>query len=54
MLKKCLKYDFKAIFRYWWVASAIMLSITPLGAICLRLAILNSGTKHPISELSDE
>ena len=34
MLGKCLKYDIKAILKPWIIATAILLTMTPIGAIC--------------------
>ncbi len=37
MLKKLLKYDFKAIFKYWWIAALTTLLLSVLGGACLHL-----------------
>ena len=31
MLKKLLKYDFKALYRYWWIAAAFVMVLSVLG-----------------------
>lgn len=37
MLKKLLKYDFKAIFKYWWIAALTTLLLSVLGGACFGL-----------------
>lgn len=37
MLKKLLKHDMKAIFRYWWIAVIICLSLSAAGGFSLML-----------------
>lgn len=34
MLKKLLSYDFKAIFKYWWVGALTTLALSAVGAGC--------------------
>ncbi len=34
MLGKCLKHDLKALLKPWLIATAILLTLTPIGAIC--------------------
>lgn len=37
MLKKLLKYDFKAVLKIWWIAAAAMLVLGPVGGLCLYI-----------------
>lgn len=37
MLKKLIKYDFKAIFKYWWIAAVASTVLAVLGGICLSV-----------------
>lgn len=37
MLKKLIKYDFKAIFKYWWIAALASTAISVLGGFCIRI-----------------
>jgi hypothetical protein len=39
MLKKLLKYDFKFIFKYWWIVATVCLSLSAVGGFCLRTLI---------------
>lgn len=41
MLKKCLKYDLKAIFGLWWIAAATILALSLPVGLCLRSYILH-------------
>ena len=34
MLKKLLSYDFKAIFKYWWIGALTTLALSGIGAGC--------------------
>ncbi len=34
MLKKLLRYDFKAIFKYWWIGALTTLALSGVGAGC--------------------
>lgn len=45
MLKKLLKYDFKSVFRYWWIAAISSLALSVLGGFCIT--ILNSERQLP-------
>lgn len=45
MLKKLLKYDFRAVFKYWWIAAVTSLALSVLGGFCIRL--LTSGRELP-------
>lgn len=36
MLRKLLKYDMRAIFRYWWIAAVISVIMSVIGGFCLR------------------
>lgn len=37
MLKKLLKYDFKAVFKYWWIAALATLGLALIGGGCITL-----------------
>lgn len=37
MLKKLLKYDFKSVYKYWWIAAATSLALSVLGGFCLTV-----------------
>ena len=37
MLKKLLKYDFKAVLKIWWIAAAAMLALSPIGGLCFQI-----------------
>ncbi len=37
MLKKLLKYDLKAVFKYWWIAAISSLGLSALGGICITI-----------------
>ena len=37
MLKKLIKYDFKAIFKYWWIAAVASVVMAFLGGVCLSV-----------------
>ena len=47
MLKKLLSYDFKAIFKYWWVGALTTLILSGVGAGCGT--ILESEKELPIT-----
>ena len=34
MLKKLLSYDFKALFKYWWIGALTTLALSAVGAGC--------------------
>ena len=36
MLKKCLKYDLRAIHRIWWILAVSMLAASVVVAVCVR------------------
>lgn len=36
MLRKLLKYDMRAIFRYWWIAAAVTVIMSIVGGFCGR------------------
>jgi hypothetical protein len=40
MLKKCLKYDLKAVFRLWWIPALTMLALSLPCGFCLNRLIL--------------
>ena len=44
MLKKLLKYDFKAVLKVWWIIAVITLSIALIGAFSLRILNESNGT----------
>lgn len=37
MLRKILKYDFKFLFKYWWLGAVICLSLSIVSGFCIRL-----------------
>lgn len=37
MLRKLLKYDFKAMFKYWWIAALISILLSLIGGGCISL-----------------
>ena len=37
MLKKLLKYDFKSVFKYWWIAALSSLALCVLGGGCINV-----------------
>ena len=37
MLKKLLKYDFKSVYKYWWIAAATSVALSVLGGFCLTV-----------------
>jgi len=45
MLKKLLKYDFKSVFKYWWIAAISSFAVSILGGFCIT--ILESEKKMP-------
>ena len=45
MLKKLLKYDFKSVLRYWWIAAVSTLVFSIIGSGCISL--LNSEREIP-------
>ena len=47
MLKKLLKYDLKAVFKYWWIAAVISVAAAVVGGFCS--SILNSEKELPPS-----
>ncbi len=48
MLKKLLKYDLQFVFKYWWIAAAVCVSLSVAGGFCIRiLASSSSGRELP-------
>ena len=39
MLKKLLKYDFKSVFKYWWIAGLTSLALSVLGGFCIKILV---------------
>lgn len=39
MLKKVLKYDFKSVWRYWWIASVIFTAVSLCAPLVMRFFI---------------
>lgn len=39
MLKKLLKYDFKSVFKYWWIAAVISFTLSIAGGVSLYLLL---------------
>ncbi len=52
MLKKCLKYDLKAILRLWWIIAASMLGAALIASIGIRFFIEVTRMESPNSALS--
>lgn len=46
MLKKLLKYDFKYIFKLWWIGAVVSVALSLLGGGCIRL--LDSERELPV------
>ena len=36
MLKKCLKYDFRSVFRLWWIIAVSMLGASVIAGLGIR------------------
>ena len=36
MLKKCLKYDFRSVFRLWWIMAVSMLGAAVVAGLGIR------------------
>lgn len=47
MLKKVLKYDLKAIFKYWWMGAVVTIALSLLGSV--GVSLLNSERAVPVS-----
>ena len=45
MLRKLLKYDFKSVFKYWWITAISSFAVSIMGGLCI--IILNSEKKMP-------
>ena len=39
MLRKLLKYDFKSVFKYWWIAGLTSLALSVLGGFCIKILV---------------
>ncbi len=37
MLKKLLKYDFRSVFKFWWIAALTSTALSTLGGFCLKV-----------------
>ena len=37
MLKKLLKYDFKSVFKFWWIAAVFSVVLSVLGGVCISV-----------------
>ena len=37
MLKKLLKYDFRSVFKYWWIAAVSSLALCVVGGVCINV-----------------
>lgn len=44
MLKKLLKYDLRAIFRYWWIMAISSVGLSFIGGICLNTFIYSANS----------
>ncbi len=49
MFSKLLKYDNRAVFKYWWMAAVGSLIVAALGGICLNVAV-NINPMHEFIE----
>ncbi|MBE6684688.1 MAG: hypothetical protein E7592_03445 [Ruminococcaceae bacterium] len=45
MLKKLLKYDLRAIFKYWWILAVSSVGLAMIGGICLRTLVASDSEK---------
>ena len=45
MLRKLLKYDFRAVFKYWWIAAVASLGLCIVGGFCIN--VLNAERDLP-------
>ena len=49
MLSKLLKYDLRALFKYWWIVALSSVCLTFVGGISLKLFLdTNVGTETPL------
>lgn len=46
MLKKLLKYDLRAIFKFWWIAAAVTLLMSAVVGVCI--SVMNSPREFPV------
>lgn len=46
MLKKLLKYDLRATFKYWWVAALSSIGLSVIGGLSLSLVQSNLAKEH--------
>lgn len=42
MLKKCFKYDFKSVFKIWWIAGVTVLAISVVAGFAIKNIYLHS------------
>lgn len=47
MLRKLMKYDLRAILRYWWIIALSSVGLSFVGAVALRYLITNSISTTP-------
>ena len=47
MLKKLLKYDLRAIFKYWWIVAIASLGVSLFGGVCVRVLDISTKTPNP-------
>lgn len=52
MLKKLLKYDYKAVFKYWWIAAVSSLILAFGGGGCLYLLNAEKELPEPLNILA--
>ncbi len=38
MLKKCLKHDLKAVWKYWWIIAILTVVMGAVGGVCIRIS----------------
>lgn len=53
MLKKCLKYDLRAVGRIWWILAVSMTAASVVVAVCVR-ALIQSIYNSAVSESASE
>lgn len=52
MLKKLLKYDFRAVFKYWWIAALSSLVLSIGGGACLSVLLTERELPVAVNVLS--
>ena len=44
MLGKCLKYDLKAVWKYWWFTLVAMAMLIPVGVVAVNFIVSDTGS----------